>query len=189
MKALRPHWLVTFLLLMALTFLLYRWLETVELPEEVKVMVEEFGKLEDQVLEANTLVSKIIVQQEDSLVSLTDLNCSGCLFFRYSELSCKTCVDETITLMKELLPLSFIESKVIVLVESSSPRLTRVFKDINELEGVEVWLTKEPVLEEIDQFYTPYFFQLDEQGKVNVLKIVIQQVPSRTKDFLSAYLQ
>jgi hypothetical protein len=129
----------------------------------------------------------VVVQQEDSLISLTDLNCSGCLFFRYSELSCKTCVDETILLMQEVLPLPFMQSKLIVLVESSSPRLTRIFKEINELEGVEVWLTKEPVLAEIDQFYIPYFFQLDEQGKIKTLKIVIQQVPDRTKEFLEGF--
>lgn len=89
--------------------------------------------------------------------------------------------------MKEVLPLPFMQSKLIVLVESSSPRLTRIFKEINKLEGVEVWLTKEQVLAEIDQFYIPYFFQMDEQGRIKTLKIVIQQVPDRTREFLEDF--
>lgn len=74
MKALRFPWFGVPLLLLALLFLLYRWYASAKLPEEVMVMVEEFGKIEQQVLQANTPVPKVVVQQEDSLIGLADLN-------------------------------------------------------------------------------------------------------------------
>jgi len=154
------------------------------LPEELQIIRKEFQLVENQILKNNSTISDIKLSQERDIKNLSELNCNGCLFFRYSELSCKTCVDETIQIMKESLGIHFMENKLVVLVESSSARITRVFKEINGLENVEVWLTTDSVISEIEAFYTPYFFILDESMRITSLKIVIQQLPVETKSYL-----
>lgn len=184
----KRKWLpfIGFIFLIAcLTSVFYLTKIKTKLPEEIQIIRKEFQNLENQILRSKGNLSDLRLFQETETKRLSELICKDCLFFRYSELSCKTCVDETIQIIKESLGVLFIESKLVVLVESSSPRLTRIFKEINGLEDVQVWLTTEPVLEEIDAFYTPYFFTLDDSLNIKSLKMVIQQLPSETQSYLS----
>ena len=114
---------------------------------------------------------KILKCSNDSLIQMNNLiiNSNSIFVIRYSSISCKTCLNKTIELVKEIL--EPINDKVIFLAKYSSSKDITDFEKFNQL--------KYPIYN-IDENITPsdslnsfYFFCLDFQGYTS--KIFIPQ--------------
>lgn len=126
--------------------------------------------------------------------SLSDLendsiaNCDDCIFFRYSELSCKVCIDNSFEIINKILKKNDVLKKVRVLVNYNSPRILEAMVEKNNVEDIIFINTNGySVINDLDEMQIPYFFTVDENYKINSSLIIINELPHRTETYLDTY--
>lgn len=126
--------------------------------------------------------------------SLSDLeydstaNCNDCIFFRYSKLNCKACVDNSFEIINKILKKNDVLKKVRVLVNYNSPRILEAMVEKNNVEDIIFINTNGySVINDLDEMQIPYFFTVDENYKINSSLIVINELPHRTETYLDTY--
>ena len=133
--------------------------------------------------EGTPIGEKNLKDINDSLIQINSLMNNNNLLFviRYSSISCETCLNQTIELVKEIL--QPINDKVIFLAKYSSSKDLIEFANVNQL--------KYPIYN-IDEIVTPsdslnsfYFFCLDCQGNTSKVFIPQESNVKLTRNYLN----
>jgi hypothetical protein len=117
---------------------------------------------------------------------LVDLSCieskNDAIFFRYSKLNCKVCVDETFEM---ILDSSINRKDIYLLIDFSNSRYLKFLLTRNGFSSENViFVEKGRMFSDVDILNQPYIFTVNESGKVDSFFIVMNEFPFRTKQYL-----
>jgi len=106
------------------------------------------------------------------------------LFFRYSELNCKVCVDETFEI---LLDSTTNRKNIYLLIDFSNSRYLQLLLKRNRFNSQNViFVEKGKIFPDVDAINQPYIFTVSKDGKVQSFFIVMNEFPSRTRRYVSS---
>lgn len=108
------------------------------------------------------------------------------LYFRYTELNCKVCVDDTFSIMKEKFSKEFLKNNVYLLIDYENERYLEFLKRRNNFYTNNIIkVPSDSIFEEVDRLNIPYFFSLNAEGQVDSFFIVMNELPERTSKYLN----
>lgn len=134
------------------------------------------------------VVQELDEMSKNQLGQVIDLGSIGYrdddLFFRYSELNCKVCVDETFEI---LLDSSIPTKNIHLLIDYSNYRYLQLLLTRNSFTRHNVvFIKKGQIFPDVDAINQPYLFTLSEDYKVESFFIVMNEFPYRTHQYLGS---
>jgi hypothetical protein len=103
------------------------------------------------------------------------------IYFRYSELNCKVCVDHIFVIINDVFSPDLLIDSVYLLIDYENERYLEFFKRRNSFYSSKIFkVPSYTIFQEVDRLNVPYFFTLNDSGHVETFFVVMNELPERT---------